>query len=354
MWAFEDLDLRPDHALLSPAKWRDVLSEAGLRVQIGFPRAESITQDATSDHCLIIAQKAPATSEALQRLDESAPACFSAIAGENIAERQGFDGIFYLRSESSKPSHEDEDIDGWRAVAQSAYRDLDEMRAFVERSAAGFCCILSPDPKANVSSQASIGARAADHFVSWTSGLTDARWINLKWDWPLHQSKSDAGSAELLAHVLSNQACAAFAVDMGAESSGVYDTRSASDPKLGSAFNQRPALRTLFVAPTGELQISVAKEWEDIFGIEGIGVHDSFFDLGGESLLATQLNSRIRDKFGLSLPLKDFFTEPTISGVCRLIEQGSLACAPFDNDEITPASRQTRRATRSADGLVRV
>jgi hypothetical protein len=51
-----------------------------------------------------------------------------------------------------------------------------------------------------------------------------------------------------------------------------------------------------------------------------VGIHDNFFDLGGHSLLTTQLASRLRDAFQLEVPLQAFFEEPTVAGLAESIE----------------------------------
>ena len=91
------------------------------------------------------------------------------------------------------------------------------------------------------------------------------------------------------------------------------ETRSGSYP--------RPNLTTPFVAPRNDLENDIASMWQDLLGIEEIGVHDNFFELGGHSLLATQLVSRLRDIYNVELPLRDLFESPTIATLAEHIEK---------------------------------
>ncbi|HWY22624.1 MAG TPA: amino acid adenylation domain-containing protein [Candidatus Acidoferrum sp.] len=71
--------------------------------------------------------------------------------------------------------------------------------------------------------------------------------------------------------------------------------------------------------PRSELEIQLAEIWKEILQIDVVGVRDDFFALGGHSLLATQAISRIRDRFGVALPLVSMFDFPTIEGLAEQI-----------------------------------
>jgi amino acid adenylation domain-containing protein len=68
---------------------------------------------------------------------------------------------------------------------------------------------------------------------------------------------------------------------------------------------------TPYIAPRNAVEELLTSIWSDILGVEQISIHDDFFALGGHSLLATQLVSRIRDQFGIGLPLKFVFRYPS-------------------------------------------
>ncbi|MHC5731882.1 MAG: phosphopantetheine-binding protein, partial [Nostoc sp.] len=59
----------------------------------------------------------------------------------------------------------------------------------------------------------------------------------------------------------------------------------------------RPNLGNDYVAPRTPVEQSVANIWQQLLGIERLGIHDNFFELGGHSLLATQVISQLRKSF---------------------------------------------------------
>jgi len=67
-----------------------------------------------------------------------------------------------------------------------------------------------------------------------------------------------------------------------------------------------------YVAPTNLIEEKLAQIWQEVLGIEKVGINDNFFALGGHSLLATQIVSRIRNVFQMELPLRDIFEYTTI------------------------------------------
>jgi acyl transferase domain-containing protein len=76
--------------------------------------------------------------------------------------------------------------------------------------------------------------------------------------------------------------------------------------------HQRPQLQSIFEAPGNEPEKIVAEIWQELLGIDLVGVHDNFFELGGHSLIATRLISRLREIFRIDIPLPTLFDRPTI------------------------------------------
>ncbi len=75
-----------------------------------------------------------------------------------------------------------------------------------------------------------------------------------------------------------------------------------------------------YVAPVGELEHAITTVWEELFGIQRVGTADNFFEMGGNSLLAIQLVSRLRKELKIELPLNTLFESPTVAGLAAAIE----------------------------------
>ncbi|MFE8601584.1 type I polyketide synthase [Archangium violaceum] len=86
-----------------------------------------------------------------------------------------------------------------------------------------------------------------------------------------------------------------------------------------SGLQPRPGLKTAYVAPRNELERKLAAAWQEVLGIEGIGVHDDFFELGGDSVMAIQIMAR-GSRQGLQLNPEQFFQSSTVAQLARVLE----------------------------------
>ena len=111
--------------------------------------------------------------------------------------------------------------------------------------------------------------------------------------------------------------------------------------------SDRQNFPTAFLAPRTPVEELLTAIWTQILGVDRVGINDSFFELGGHSLLATQIISRVRDTFGVELPLRHLFEVPTIAGLAAQIEiamnavkgEGNPNKFPLKIPPIQPVSR---------------
>lgn len=83
---------------------------------------------------------------------------------------------------------------------------------------------------------------------------------------------------------------------------------------------ERPDLDSDFVAPRPGTEAELAQIWSELLGIATVGAADSFFDLGGHSLIAVRMFGQLRKKFGPDMPISTLFEAPTIAQLAALIE----------------------------------
>ena len=94
------------------------------------------------------------------------------------------------------------------------------------------------------------------------------------------------------------------------------------DRKGLAAFNLiKPEGTQNFVKPQNDVESQLVKVWEDLLGVQPIGVEDDFFELGGNSLLAVRLFADIEHKFAKKLPLAALFPSATIAAIAQIIHQ---------------------------------
>jgi len=111
---------------------------------------------------------------------------------------------------------------------------------------------------------------------------------------------------------------------------GKVDRRRLPEPD-----RRRPELEGEYTPPESPIEEELAEIFEQVLGIERIGIDDNFFELGGHSLLVVQVVARIQESFELDLPLRTFFEYPTIAELAVRIERELIAkVKELDADEI--------------------
>ncbi|QQR87451.1 MAG: amino acid adenylation domain-containing protein [Flavobacteriales bacterium] len=89
-------------------------------------------------------------------------------------------------------------------------------------------------------------------------------------------------------------------------------------------------MRAQHVAPRDHVERMLADVWNELLGVENIGVHDNFFDLGGHSLIGIQLLAKVEQQHGKGMSLKALFQAPTIAGMAKLLQDGGTT-VPWTN-----------------------
>lgn len=101
-------------------------------------------------------------------------------------------------------------------------------------------------------------------------------------------------------------------------------------PELGRA---RPDLEIPFAFPRTTVEEKMVKIWVEVLGVDQVGIHDHFFELGGDSLLATQVISRVIHTFQVEVPLRLFFEAPTVAEMAAVVAQNEAKRAKQEGIE---------------------
>lgn len=88
-----------------------------------------------------------------------------------------------------------------------------------------------------------------------------------------------------------------------------------------SSPRSRLNLQSAYVAPRNEIEQAIADIWQELLGIDQVGIYDNFFELGGHSLLASQLISRLRQTLPVELPLRTLLETPTVAQIGKVVEE---------------------------------
>ncbi|HEU5473873.1 MAG TPA: SDR family NAD(P)-dependent oxidoreductase [Actinophytocola sp.] len=113
----------------------------------------------------------------------------------------------------------------------------------------------------------------------------------------------------------------------------------------------RPELRTPYLAPRTKVEQRVAEVWQDCLGIEQVGVHDPFFELGGTSLVGITVVNRLTKDFGVELAAATLFERPTVGQLAELF--AGPDSAPAAQVDGSAARGERRRGARAGAAAMR-
>jgi len=210
---------------------------------------------------------------------------------------------------------------------------------------------------------------AANQFMDGYAQLRcqagDTHWLSINWDgWLLQsdpQPAANQGGLTALA-MTTREAVAAFAkamalpwpgqvaistADLNARISRwvrLTPARSRDAKQPSTSRYARPNLQNAFVAPETSTEKTVAAIWQELLGVDRVGIHDNFFELGGHSLLATQMIARMKTTFQAPITIASLFEHPTVHTLSRMID---------GNDQVKPgpAKGMARGEKRKAAAL---
>jgi acyl carrier protein len=199
---------------------------------------------------------------------------------------------------------------------------------------------------------------ALDHMAAALDAGTAQPWASLGW---IGESRAETAAPSAIGaaveRLVAYGPAARFVASPGepwatlastAEPAAGTAPAAAGAATAGSGLHARPKLRNPYVAPESDLERRLSEMWQELLGIDQIGVHDSFFDLGGDSLLGTQVVTRVRERFGADVSLAALFEQPTVGGLAGRIDEARAAAAADSGSESEP-ERLERMLARLED-----
>jgi acyl transferase domain-containing protein len=123
-------------------------------------------------------------------------------------------------------------------------------------------------------------------------------------------------SCDLGGQVIVSTGDLAQRIQLWSQPGGIADHAPA---QAHAARHARPHLRNSYVAPSSEAERAIAAIWEQLLGLQEVGLYDNFFELGGNSLIGLQVVHQLRQAFQRSIPLTSVYEGPTVSALAGLL-----------------------------------
>jgi acyl transferase domain-containing protein len=320
------------------SEWERHLQEANCSTDVGLILARLLELDRSGGEVWL---------ETADVADESA---MRRVVGAVKSRWGGINGVIHAAGMSPRAAETSEVFDRERCEEQFRSKALGALvlKRVLEGEELDWCLLVSSLRSVTGGRAGFAGLAAASQFLDTLARTANRRrdraWISVDWeDWGFDESPSSgdpqgsllltptgltrAGGVQSFARVLKLASTAQVIVssrDLRARletfsSSGRQFEKASIVQASKRPLHRRPELNSAYEEPADTLETQIVKMWEDLLGIESVGVRDDFFELGGHSLLTTQLGSRIRSTLEVEVPLRSLFERPTVREMAGLI-----------------------------------
>jgi hypothetical protein len=133
-------------------------------------------------------------------------------------------------------------------------------------------------------------------------------------------------------------------IERGARQAQASSTMSTATQQL----HPRPPIQSVFVAPRNEIETKICSVWQEMIGIEPVGVHDSFFELGGHSLLAVRVMTRVNEVLRSEIPVAKLYEGLTVDFIARLLAPAAQTDT-VEEDGADAAEKRREKARRQRE-----
>jgi acyl transferase domain-containing protein/acyl carrier protein len=198
-----------------------------------------------------------------------------------------------------------------------------------------------------------------DTFVYRQNRDRQRNWLSVNWaDWHFGQESDDIGlsmtpaeGVETFKRILSCDSINQLVVSAGdlneRLSRWVYLESLREEEEGATSAHQRPDLMNPYMAPRNLIEENLVKIWQSLFGFSPVGVQDDFFELGGDSLKAITVISKIHKSLNVAVPLTEFFNGATIEKLAEYVKNSRKndfrSIDPVEKQEYYELSSQQKR-----------
>lgn len=250
---------------------------------------------------------------------------------------------------------------------QSKVKGLDVLEQLLEQEQADFCLLFS-SISALLGGLGFSAYSAAnlymDAFAARLNQNSQTPWMCVNWDaWNFWgELESTIGEsinelailpeegAELFQYVLSNRQNRHMLVSTGNLEERIDQWLSLESKAAASAASyevskhERPELGNPYVAPRNETEKVICQVWQDFMGMEQVGIHDNFFDLGASSLDIVQVTNRLNQALQTNEAVVTLFTYPSVAELAKYIQPSEESKEDTMEEELAVVTSGDRRA----------
>jgi phthiocerol/phenolphthiocerol synthesis type-I polyketide synthase E len=231
-----------------------------------------------------------------------------------------------------------------------------------------FCLLISSNASI-LGGLGSAGYAAAntflDTFASAHCRAGGIRWISTNWDgWLLKAQTHVAGSmqtsldqyamkpeesVEAFNRVVTSNLAGQIIVSTGnlAARLNLWVNRrrhqTEEDSTVAPSLHIRPKLEVAYLPPSNHVEQVIARVWQDLLGIENLGINDNFFDLGGNSLIGLRVISRLKAELNVDLSIVSLFEGPTVKALAEVLARDKGERMDYEEDRNRGERRRKKR-----------
>jgi acyl transferase domain-containing protein len=226
---------------------------------------------------------------------------------------------------------------------EARLRGLETVREALDGQEPDFCLLVS-SLSAVLGGVGQAAYAGANIFLDTFAARHGQPWLSVNWDaWEFEAEQqriaaltprlaqfaiAPAEGAQAFERILAGAPGAQIVVstgDLHARMRHWLASESAEEAEQQRPRHPRPQLPTPYVAPTTDMERTLAEIWQATLRIEKIGIDDSFFDLGGDSLIAVKTITRLEKTLQRKVPAANLYQTPSIRALAALLSEDEAA-----------------------------